>query len=261
MKASHIKIDNNTIDYITFGNGKKPFVIIPGLSLVSVMNSADAVAQAYEQFADDYTVYLFDRARNITDGYAIENMADDTAEAMKKLGIADAYIFGASQGGMIAQYIAIKHPSLVKRLVLGSSASRLSDRAKDNLNTWVTLAREQKLEMLNHSINTLVYSKEFLAGFDAEFLAQLEKVGTTEDMQKFSKVASACFSFDVYNELSKIQCPVLVIGAKNDAVLGVVASNEIAEKLGCELYIYDGAHAVYDEAPDYKDRLQAFFEK
>ena len=37
---------------------------------------------------------------------------------------------------------------------------------------------------------------------------------------------------------------------------------EIADLLGCELHIYeDYGHAVYDEAPDYKERILEFFHK
>ena len=55
----------------------------------------------------------------------------------------------------------------------------------------------------------------------------------------------------------------LVIGAKADRVLTPEGSVEIAEKLGgkCELYMYDEkyGHCVFDEAPDYKDRIYKFF--
>ena len=73
-------------------------------------------------------------------------------------------------------------------------------------------------------------------------------------------MVEACVGYDIYAELDRISCPVLVIGDKDDKVLGGAASVEIAEKLGCELYMYDGyGHAVYDEAPDYKQRLMDFF--
>ena len=50
------------MDYIVFGSGEKSFIILPGLAIHSVMGSADAIAAAYADFTDDYTVYVFDRA-------------------------------------------------------------------------------------------------------------------------------------------------------------------------------------------------------
>ena len=44
--------------------------------------------------------------------------------------------------------------------------------------------------------------------------------------------------------------------------LRAAASEEIAEKLGCELYLYDNlGHAAYEEAKDFNKRAYAFFAK
>ena len=51
-------------------------------------------------------------------------MAKDQVEVMKKLGISKASIIGVSQGGMIAQCIAIDYPELLDKLVLAVTVSR-----------------------------------------------------------------------------------------------------------------------------------------
>ena len=62
--------------------------------------------------------------------------------------------------------------------------------------------------------------------------------------------------------MSVITCPVFVLGAGEDQVVGVQASRDIAEKLGCEIYVYEGyGHGVYDEAPDYLSRIQSFLKE
>jgi pimeloyl-ACP methyl ester carboxylesterase len=45
-------------------------------------------------------------------------MADDAAAVLRATGAAPATVVGMSMGGMIAQELAIRHPSLVERLVL-----------------------------------------------------------------------------------------------------------------------------------------------
>ena len=77
---------------------------------------ADAIAKQYRRFHEDYIVYVFDRKRDFDDGYSVEDMAEDTAEAMKRLGLKDACVMGCSQGGMMAQVLAAKHPELVSQL-------------------------------------------------------------------------------------------------------------------------------------------------
>jgi pimeloyl-ACP methyl ester carboxylesterase len=55
-----------------------------------------------------------------------EQMADDTSALMRHLGIDEADILGYSMGGGIALQLAIRHPDLVRKLVV-ASASFTSD--------------------------------------------------------------------------------------------------------------------------------------
>ena len=262
METLTAKVNGIEMDYFTFGTGKRTFVIIPGLSLKNVMLSARMVAAAYKQFNEDFTTYVFDRRKNVSDGYSIREMAHDTAEVMKSIGIESADIFGASQGGMIAQFIAIDSPEIVHSIVLGSASSRVNDAIIETFDGWLGFAEKHDVKSLNHSFFERIYSDAFLEKYK-KALPLIEQDGTAEECERFLIFARACLSFNAYNELEKIKCPVLVLGAENDKVLSGAASYEIAEKLGCEIYMYgDGYnHAVYDEAPDYKDRIMSFFNK
>lgn len=59
MNIQTVRTPSFTMEYVRFGSGEKHFVILPGLSVQSVLISAQAVAAAYKSFAQDYTVYLF----------------------------------------------------------------------------------------------------------------------------------------------------------------------------------------------------------
>lgn len=61
----------------------------------------------YRIFAKDFKVYLFDRRTDVLAGITVRDLAMDIAMAMDTLEITDADRFGVSQGGMIAQYLAI----------------------------------------------------------------------------------------------------------------------------------------------------------
>src|SRR5919202_3627366 len=55
-----------------------------------------------------------------------ENLADDTAALLRHLGIDNADVYGYSLGGGVALQLAIRHPELVRKLVV-VSASYTSD--------------------------------------------------------------------------------------------------------------------------------------
>jgi pimeloyl-ACP methyl ester carboxylesterase len=55
---------------------------------------------------------------------------------------------------------------------------------------------------------------------------------------------------------------VLVLGGSQDKVTTGEASVEIAEKLGCEIYMYENfGHAAYEEAKDFNRRVYDFLNK
>ena len=83
-----------------------------------------------------------------------------------------------------------------------------------------------------------------------------------KDVERFRILAKACLTCRVYEELERIQCPVLVLGGKQDKVVGSKAAEEIAEKLGCEIYQYDDlGHAAYEEAKDFNQRVYDYLQR
>lgn len=67
-------------------------------------------------------------------------MAKDQVEVIKKLGISKASIMGVSQGGMIAQYIAIDYPELIDKLVLAVTVSRQNETIQSVIGSWIAMA-------------------------------------------------------------------------------------------------------------------------
>ena len=262
MKTDTIRVNGFEMEYFTFGAGKRPFVILPGVSVKSVMLSAKAVEAAYRMFGDTYTVYVFDRRKNMPDPYPVRQMAQDTAAAMCAIGIGDADIFGASQGGMMAMCLAIDHPELVHKTALGSTASYADEKIIAGTRRWVSLAQSGDRTALTAELIDCLYSENTIGKY-RELLMHMNDDLSGVDLTRFIIQTEAISGFDIAGELDRIQCPVLVIGVEGDKVLDCKHSRFIADRLGCQLYVYGSeyGHCVFDEAPDYKQRLLDFFQE
>ncbi len=246
-----VKTKDLEMNYIKFGQGGRTLVIIPGLSVKSVLLSEDDIVRAYDPVAKLFTVYLFDRRTDMPKDYKIRDMAADTAAAMKAAGIEKADVFGVSQGGMIAQFIAIDHPELVNSLVLGSTSSRVTSKQEP--------VPADRLEEKAREFLSALYSDDFIKQAAPGFRPDLIPI-TDGELRRFAISVTAGEGFNAFDELDRIKCRTLVIGAVCDTIVPPGDCLDIAEKLKCELYMYGApyGHAVYDEAPDYKDRLIQF---
>ena len=247
------------MNYLKFGSGNKTLVMIPGLSVQSVLLLGDAVKNAFRQYENNLTFYLIDRREDLPSVYTVVDMAKDTAEKMKELGLKDVCLFGASQGGMIAMLIAAWYPELVQKLVLGSTACHVLEEGLPVLNNWIRLAEEKRGADLYLDFGEKIYPKSLFEQW-RNLLEAAGKSVTDAEFERFVILAKGTYGFDARPELSKIKCPVLVMGSEDDAVLGAEGSREIAHLLGCQIHMYKNyGHACYDTAPDFKERMVKFF--
>ena len=259
IKEGRLTIPDTEIDYIAFGAGTKPLVMIQGLNTQGIKGAGVSLAYMYRIFAKDRRVYLFDRRPDLRDGITVRDFARDIASAMDKLGLTKADVLGVSQGGMIAQYLAIDRPDLVNALVLAVTLSRNNDTVCSVINGWVTMTEQGDFKALVTDMAVKMYSAPYMRRYKP-LLPLLTLLQKPKDPQRFIRLAKSCLTCSTYDELQKIQCPVLVIGGKQDQIVSGSASEELAQRLGCELVLYDGfGHAVYEEAKDFNRRVYDFF--
>ena len=255
-----VKTEDFEMRFVHFGNKLgKPVVILPGLSVKSVMDSYQAIEKQYTIFADSCDVYLFDRREEVTKGYDMNMMAEDTIKVMDLLNLQEAYLMGVSQGGMLAQMITVKRPDLVGKLILCSTTAYETEEADEKIKEWITLAEEGNKEELVMAFADNVYSPSAVEA-NREFFKAMAETITEEELEKFIILAKAAEGFDLRDKLTEVKCPSLVIGAGQDQIFGKEASEELAELLRGNLYIYEnGSHGAYDEEPDYPERLYNYF--
>lgn len=260
-KSKTILIEGIELDYVEFGSGNKPFIILPGLSdgLKTVKGQAFTLSRYYKEFAKEFKVYVFSRKNQLRNGYTTKDMARDQKIAMEKLGIKDAYIMGISQGGMISQYLAIDHPEMVEKLILGVTVSKQNPTIQESVQNWIRLAEANDYGSLIIDTMKKTFTKEGIKKYRWLFPI-ISRVGKPKSFNRFIIQAKACLTHNAYDELNEIQCPTLVIGGDSDRVVGENTSEEMAERIKkSKLVIYSGlGHGAYEESKDFNRQVMRF---
>src|SRR5262245_23191163 len=104
--------------YFTERGAGSPLLLVHGL-----MVTGDMFAAAVDRFATNHRVIVpdlrgFGRSRALPPPYTARQLAADLAALLQQLGVASAAVLGYSQGGAIAQQLALDWPQRCSRLVL-----------------------------------------------------------------------------------------------------------------------------------------------
>lgn len=264
-RISQIVTDQFTMKYLSFGNGRKSLVILPGLSVQSVTGFAPSIVNQYNRFTDDFTIFVFDRRLDPPDGYDIFQMAEDTVNAFTRLGLSGIYLFGVSQGGMIALTIAADHPEMISRLSVCSTAMRMNEKRFAVIREWVELAENKDSVGLYLSIGKHIYPGGFFEQ-SRDALIEISKTVTDEELANFIILANGIKGFDLSNKIAQIKCPVQLSYDEEDSVFEDDPASELKKHLG-SLAGFDSksfrgfGHALYDTAPGFMKWLYGFFEE
>ena len=259
-KNENIQFNSWDCDYIRFGSGKDVLIMLPGVGdgFKTAKGVAVPLSLMYRCFANSFKVYVFSRRNNMPEGFTTKDMADDISRIMEKTGIRSASFFGVSQGGMIAQQMAIRHPDKVKNLILAVTASRPNDIMKEALASWLRMADRDDYKGIMLDTAERSYTGKYLErGRKMNTLLAFIK---PKDYRRFRILCKSCLEHDVYDDLDKITCPTLIIGADQDKVLGPDASIDMHKRIpGSRLYMYKGySHGVYEQAGDFNKRVKSF---
>jgi 3-oxoadipate enol-lactonase len=197
--------------------------------------------------------------------YTMADYADDAASLLDELGWARANVIGYSFGGMVAQYLATRHPQRIERLVLaatspggaGGSSFPLHDLRKrpleERITTQVLLdarltpadlaaptpALQKRIDQTRGLEDRLAADPVFQKGFDGQIAARKDH--------------------DRWDALAGVTAPTLVCAGLHDRMARPESSRAMAERIpGAQLRWYDGAHGFQLECPDFYDDVTRF---
>lgn len=247
--------------YVAFGQGTRPLVIIPGLGdgLQTVKGQGKRLATYYKAYAKDYRVYVLSRKERMEEGCTTRAMAADVKAAMEHLEIKPCCVMGISQGGMIAQYLAIDFPQAVSKLVIGVSTSRPNDTVEQVVSAWIKMAKAGDYRTLLEDTLQKTFTEKTFRRYKP-LVPILTRIGKPTSFDRFIVQAKACLAHQSYEQLNRIQCPTLVIGGGRDSVVGENTSQEMAQQIGqAQLVLYpELGHGAYEEAENFNSQVMAF---
>jgi pimeloyl-ACP methyl ester carboxylesterase len=117
--GSYASVNGLEMYYEIHGTGE-PLVLLHGAYM-----TIDAMGEVVPSLAKTRRIIAVElqghgRTADIDRPLSYEQMADDTAALLRHIGIEEADIFGYSMGGGIALQVTIRHPEVVRKLVLAS---------------------------------------------------------------------------------------------------------------------------------------------
>jgi pimeloyl-ACP methyl ester carboxylesterase len=124
---SHLPINGLSLHYEVhgeLGTSKTPLLLIPGAFMAT-----DSMTSWVSGFAGERAVIVFDqqghgRTPDTSRKMSYEQFADDAAALLRALKVERADVMGYSQGGGVALQLALRHPTLVNKLVSLSATYR-----------------------------------------------------------------------------------------------------------------------------------------
>jgi len=127
-RTGHLPIDGLQLYYEVYGDLAKskpaPLLLIPGAFL-----STESMKPWVAAFAPKRAVIVFDqqghgRTADTSRKMSYEQFGDDAAALLRALKVDRADVMGYSQGGGVALQLAVRHPTLVNKLVSMSATYR-----------------------------------------------------------------------------------------------------------------------------------------
>jgi len=122
VETGYAPVNGLQMYYEIHGSGGVPLVILHG-----AFGTVDMFRPLVPPLAEKRQVITVEmqghgRTADIDRPLTYEQLADDVAALVQYLGIAEVDVFGYSMGGFTAQQVAIRHPQLVRKLVVASAS-------------------------------------------------------------------------------------------------------------------------------------------
>ena len=240
---------NGTVNAAQSGQGPALFLFH---SLLSDRASFDRIAP---QLAKTHRVIVpelpgFGGSKAVTGGLA--EVADRMAQAVRDAAPeGEAIVLGNGYGGFVALQMAIRHPTIAKKLVLADCGAAFSEDGRQAFRNMAAASKAKGLSAITDVAMRRLFAPEFQAQHP-DLMRDRREAFLKTDPDVLQAACAQLAALDLRGELSKVKMPALVLVGEHDEATPPPMSHELAGQLpNARLKILEGcAHVPQLQAPD-----------
>jgi 3-oxoadipate enol-lactonase len=180
--------------------------------------------------------------------YSMADYADDAAALMTDQGWDEAFVIGASFGGMVAQELVLRHPGRVKRVVLACTSPGGEGGASFPFHEIEHLKGEPRARYMMPISDTR--RDDAWAAANPELYAQFVAMGAADPYADepgramgAHRQLEARAAHDAWDRLPDISRPVMIAAGRYDGIALPATQEKMAGRIpGAKLQFFEGGH-------------------
>jgi 3-oxoadipate enol-lactonase len=190
------------------------------------------------------------RSGHIDGALTLDDFVRDVLDVMAAAGAAQAHVAGFSLGGLIAQALALDHPSQVDRLVLLSAVAGRTEQERARVRERLEILRTQGIGAITGAAQDRWFTPGFIERHPESVRQRMEQLQSNHPAS-YAAAYTVFSTSDLGDRLHGITRPTLVATGEHDLGSNTrMARFMHAQIAGSELRILPGLkHSVLVEAP------------
>ena len=238
---------NGTVNAAVSGNGPALFLFH------SLLSDRASFASIEPELMRSHRVIVpelpgFGGSKAVEGGLAA--VADRMAEVVGEVGDRAAIVLGNGYGGFVALQMAIRHPSIAKKLILADCGAAFSEPGRDAFRNMAAASKAKGLAAITDVAMRRLFAPEFQASHP-ELMRDRREAFLKTDPEVLQAACAQLAALDLRPQLPKVKVPVLVLVGEHDEATPPPMSHELAALLpDARLEVLDGcAHVPQLQKP------------